>query len=142
MRPILFSVLALIASLGSFWVGADEYQKYSHLRSVGVEAEVEPITDYTRRKKRGSVTYSADFTFTTEEGHEVSKRRPFPEELLQDFENGEPVIVLYDPRSPTNFMFDKESAEWTPFLMGGGFLIVALFFFATRKPKSAARDDD
>ncbi len=45
------------------------------MRSVGVEAEVEPITDYTRRKKRGSVTYSADFTFTTEESEKLEVQR-------------------------------------------------------------------
>jgi Protein of unknown function (DUF3592) len=137
VRPLLFSILALIAAIGSIGIGAQEYMALSKVRSVGVAAEVEPITDYTRRKSRGSETYSAEFTFTTEEGREVSKRRPFPKELLADFENGEPVIVLYDPRSPSRFVFEKESAEWTPFLMGGGFLLVSAFFFSTRKSKPA-----
>lgn len=140
MRPLLFSILALIAAIGSIGIGAQEYMALSKVRSVGVAAEVEPITDYTRRKRRGSETYSAEFTFTTEEGREVSKRRPFPKELLADFENGEPVTVLYDPRSPSRFVFEKESASWTPFLMGGGFLLVSLFFFTTRNSKPTERD--
>ena len=139
MRPIVFSVLALIAALGSIGIGAQEYMALSKVRSVGIAAEVEPITDYTRRKRRGSETYSAEFTFTTDEGREISKRRPFPQELLQDFENGEPVTVLYDPRNPSNFVFEKESASWTPFLMGGGFLLVSAFFFSTRNSKAEQR---
>jgi Protein of unknown function (DUF3592) len=139
LRPLLFSILALIAAIGSIGIGAQEYMELSSIRSVGVVAEVEPITDYTRRKRRGSEVYSAQFRFTTAEGREVGKRRPFPKELLADFENGAPVKVLYDPRSPSRFVFEKESASWTAFLMGGGFLLVSAFLFSARNPKPAAR---
>ncbi len=94
---------------------------------------VEPIVVYTERSRRGSKTYSADFNFTTDKGEKIQRRQTFPGELLTDFENATPVTVRYDPKSPSDFIFEMEEAPLLPYLMGIGFIVAAFVFI--RAPK-------
>lgn len=87
--------------------------------------ENQPIDGYTRTKSRGSTTYTAQFTFKTESGQVISLKRSFPEELLADFKNGTPVKVMYDPRDPTNFVWENEQGSWWPVGLGVGMLAAA-----------------
>jgi Protein of unknown function (DUF3592) len=128
-RQILFCALAILVGLAFLVLGFKERNAINRTRAVGAAAVVEPIKDYTVSKSKGSSTYSASFTFKTESGQAISKRRPFPEELLSDFERGRDVKVLYDPKNPSDFVFEKESASWLPMLVGVAFLVGAFFVF-------------
>ena len=85
---------------------------------------VDPISTYSK----GKSFYSAQFSFTTDQGEKVSRYRSFPSELLADFESGRPVIVLYDPKKPEDFIFEKEKMPWVMVLGGIVFAILALLF--------------
>ncbi len=132
-RTLIFRALAIIAGIASLVIGYQERSRISHLREAGLTAVVEPIVDYTERTSRGSKTYSANFIFTTDKGLKIERRHTFPGELLTDFENGTPVTVRYDPKSPGDFMFESEEAPLLPYLMGIGFIIAAFVFI--RAPK-------
>lgn len=133
LRTLMFRGLAIFAGVASLVIGYQERSRLDHLRQAGVAAVVDPITDYTERSRRGSKTYSAEFTFTTEAGQKIQRRQPFPGELLADFENGTPVIVRYDPSSPSDFMFEADEGSLLPYLMGVGFIVAAFVFI--RAPK-------
>lgn len=128
LRKTIFRLLAIVAGATMLAIGFQEKAAIDHVQSVGKVAVVEPVDSYTRRKSKGMDTYSADFTFTTEDGRVIKKRRPFPELLLADFQNGVPVKVLYDPANPADFVFEKEQPDWLPMGMGAAFIIGAIFF--------------
>lgn len=127
-RQQLFRILAVVVGCVALVLGAQDWQRIRATRAIGVSATVDPIASYTKRRSRGSTTYSADFSFKTSAGDTVHRRRTFPSALLADFENSRPVTVVYDPRNPSDFVFEKESASWIPFAMGAGFLVAALVF--------------
>lgn len=127
-RNKVFRLLAIVAGAAMLAIGLQERAAINDVRAVGKVSVVEPIADYTRRKSKGGDTYSAEFTFKTEEGKIIRKRRPFPQVLLADFENGVPVKVLYDPASPSQFVFEKEQPDWLPMGLGAAFIIGAVFF--------------
>jgi hypothetical protein len=133
LRTLMFRLLAIIVGIVVLVLGFQERSRLSHLREKGAVAVVEPITEYTERSSRGSKTYTAEFTFTTDKGVKIQRRHSFPGELLADFENGTPVTVRYDPASPYEFMFESEEVSILMYVFGFGFLIAA--FTLIRAPK-------
>jgi Protein of unknown function (DUF3592) len=127
LRRKLFKTLAILVGIGIATFGIQERMAISHLKKVGISATVDPIESYKRVKSKGSTTFSAEFHFKTEAGQDMSRRRPFPEELIQDFNSGVPVKIFYDPKNPSDFVFDKETASWLPFGMSAGFIVAAIF---------------
>jgi hypothetical protein len=127
-RQVAFRVLAVVVGVAFIIFGIQERLALRHTRSGGMAAVVDPIDGYSKRRSKGLTTYSAEFTFKTATGQVVVKRRTFPEELIKDFEQRRPVKVVYDPRSPSDFVFEKESASWIPPLVGTAFIVAALFF--------------
>ena len=131
-RNLLFAVLGIVAGLVFFVTGVKERSALSRTKAVGVAAVVEPVANYTKRRSSGSTTYTAEFTFKTDTGSVVTRRRSFPEELLADFRSGTPVKVIYDPRDPSEFVFEKEKPSWFLILAGSGFLVASLFLAMRR----------
>lgn len=127
LRQWLFRIGAVVAGLSILVIGLKEYRAASHLQSVGQLAEIQPIDGYTRHKRRGSTTYTAQITFETSAGRKVSQRHSIPKDALDELERGATVRVRYDPDSPSQFIFEHESGEWLPAAMGAGFLAVGLF---------------
>lgn len=127
VRQWLFRVGAVVAGLAMLVFGLKEYRAASHLQSIGQLAEIQPIDGYTRHKRRGSTTYTAQITFETSAGSKVSQRHSLPKEALDELEHGSTVRVRYDPENPSQFIFEHESPEWLPPAMGAGFLVVGLF---------------
>jgi Protein of unknown function (DUF3592) len=123
-RSTLFGVLSILVGVVALVIVAQEWLKTSRVKSTGVAAVVQAPRDYTERKSRGSTTYSAEFTFKTQTGDVVTMRRQFPGELRSDFRAGNPVKIFYDPRNPSNFVFEKEGFPWFATLVGIGFLVV------------------
>jgi hypothetical protein len=128
LRQTIFRVLALVAGIAALIIGAQEFRSISHTKAVGMQAVLDPIKGYTERHSRHSTTYTADFSFKTKDGQAVSRKRSFPKELIADFENGRPVNILYDPKNPSDFVFEKESASWWGVGMGAAFIVAAVFF--------------
>lgn len=127
-RQKLFRLLAVGVGCAALVLGGQDWQRIRATRANGLTAVVDPIASYTKRRSRGSTTYSADFSFVTSSGDRVQRRRPFPQALLADFEHERPVRIAYDPRNPSDFVFEKESVSWMPFLVGAGFLAAAFAF--------------
>lgn len=126
-RQLAFKTLAILIGIVAIAFAYQDRSALNRVKSVGKPAIVEPITNYTRMKSRGSTTYTAQFAFKTEEGQAISQKRSFPEELLEDFERGIPVKVLYDPRNPHEFVFEKETASWFIFVFGAACILVGIF---------------
>jgi hypothetical protein len=125
-RKLVFKVLGVIAGLVFAGYGIVERQSLSRMKRVGEAAVVEPITKYMEHSSRGSKTYLGEFHFKTASGREVVQKQSFPEEVLADFKAGTPVKVLYDPRDPYTFVFEKEQPSWMLVIGGVGIAIAAL----------------
>ncbi|RQP25319.1 DUF3592 domain-containing protein [Piscinibacter terrae] len=128
LRQTIFRVLAVVIGIAALIFGFQERREISHLKAIGVSAVVDPIKGYTERHSRGGTTYSAQFSFKTTDGQAISRKRQFPKEVLTDFENGRPVNIRYDPKNPSEFVFEKETASWWTVVMGVGFVVAAIFF--------------
>jgi hypothetical protein len=127
LRQWLVRIGAVVAGLTMMVFGLKEYRATSRLQSAGELAEIQPIDGYTQHKRRGSTTYTAQITFETSKGRKVSQRHSIPKDALDELEHGATVRVRYDPDSPSQFVFEHESAEWLPAAMGAGFLALGLF---------------
>jgi len=99
----------------------------SRTQSHGKTAIAEPVGTYTERRSRTGTTYTGTFTFKTEGGQTFTVKRSFPEEVLMDFKRGAPVKVMYDPRDPSEFVWEKERGSWWGVGLGLGVLLAALF---------------
>ena len=131
-RNVLFGILSIIAGLVFVVMGVKERSSLARTKASGITAIVQPPVKYETRTRRGSTTYSAEFTFRTNDGGVVTRKRSFPEELLSDFRSGKPVKVFYDPKNPREFAFEKEEQSWLSILMGLGFLGVSAYLLLPR----------
>ncbi len=123
-RKLIFKVLGVLVGVGMMFVANQERSELTQARSIGKPAVVAPIESYAKRKAKRSSTYTAQFNFTTEKGEKVSQQKNFPEALVKDFDAGTPVRVLYDPNSPSSFVFEKDEPTWM--IVGLGSMIVVL----------------
>jgi hypothetical protein len=98
------------------------------IQKRGKRAVVEPVSQYTEFKKRGSSTYTAEFRFKTEDGRQMVVKHSFPEEVLADFKAQRPVEILYLPTDPGSFVFANQKASWTLTAIGAAILVAALLF--------------
>ena len=127
-RSVLFKILGVTVGVVLAGYGIVDRQSLSRLKRTGEAAVVEPISKYTERTSKGVKTYTAEFHFKTAAGREVVQNHSFPEEVLTDFKARTPVKVLYDPRDPYTFVFEKEEPSWFLVLAGVGIAIAALVF--------------
>jgi len=128
LKSVVFKILGVIIGIVCVVVGVSERSSIQRLQASGKTAIVAPIGEYTERTRKGSHTYTAEFTFETENGSKITKSKSFPKELLADFEAGTPVKVFYDPRDPAEFVFEKDEPSWFVVLAGVGMAIAALIF--------------
>jgi hypothetical protein len=138
-KNILYAVLAFLIGGFFLWTGVQERMTISKLKKVGERVEVETPDGYTEHKKSGSTTYTAEFKFQTSDGRAIQKKKSFPKELIADFENGVPVYLLYDPRDPSEFVFEKEEPEWFLILFGVVFMAGAVWYGRT-KPRETVSE--
>jgi hypothetical protein len=133
-KNILYAIL--LFGIGGFFTysGIQERLEISRLKKVGERAEVEMPETYTEHTKSGSSTFTAEFEFETSNGTRVKRKKSFPKALIADFENGIPVYALYNPRSPSEFIFEKEEAEWFLILIGIAFMGGAAWYWV-KKPE-------
>lgn len=122
---LLFKLLGAAAGLVFVIAGFNERSDVTNVQKRGMRTVVEPITQYTEFRKKGSSTYTAEFRFTTADGRKMTVKHSFPEEVLADFKASRPVEIVYMPSDPSHFVFAKEKASWL--LVGAG---VALFLAA------------
>jgi hypothetical protein len=125
---ILFKVLGAIAGLVFIVSGFQGRSELSSLQKRGKRAVVEPVSQYTEFKQRGSSTYTAEFHFKTEDGRQMVVKHSFPEEVLADFKAKRPVEILYLPTDPSSFVFANQKASWTLTAIGAAILVAALLF--------------
>jgi hypothetical protein len=123
---ILYKILGAMAGLVFVVYGFIDRSELTRLQKNGERAVVEPIGQYTEFKKSGSSTFTAEFHFTTADGRKMVVKHSFPEEILEDFQAGRPVEVVYEKSDPSTFVFASEKASWTIVAIGVGLTIAAL----------------
>jgi hypothetical protein len=125
-RRILFKVLGVVIGLIFIGYGVHERSTLARMKSAGQVAVVEPVANYTEFSTSGSKVYTAEFRFQTATGQQVTKKSSFPEEVLADFKSGTPVRVIYDPRDPGEFVFERQQAAWSTIAIGVAIALLAL----------------
>lgn len=126
---LAFKVLGMIVGLAFVMLGYSQYTTAQKLKEHGKVAIVDPISGYTEHTRNGSVSYSAEFRFKTDQGVEIVATHNFPKELISDFEENNPVKVIYDPDSPSQFAFEQQ--EPSAFLIiAGAVITIMAFLFA------------
>ncbi|MDP1982063.1 MAG: DUF3592 domain-containing protein [Sulfuritalea sp.] len=123
-RSAFFKIAGIVIGVALIGYGFSERSSLAHAKAIGRPAVVEPIKNYTKHKS----TYISEFTFMTEKGERVTKKQSFPSELISDFEAGAPVKVLYNPSSPSEFVFEKEKPSWFLVLGGIAFAVLSVLF--------------
>lgn len=127
MRNILFGLGALVVAWFMVSGYIEDRGELRQVRSAGKSAVVDPITQYTETRRKGSSTYSADFSFRTEDGRAVKARKSFPSEVLEAMKRGDPVGIHYLPGNPSAFRFDAEKSDTFILLFGIGAAVVGVF---------------
>ena len=131
-KTTLYPILAVIAGIVFIGAGISENRHVSRLKRFGTAAIVIPPESYIDHTKNGLHTYTADISFKTAEGGTISGKHSLPSEALDAMKADRPVTVYYDPREPTDFVFEQDSATyWMPAL-GAMFLVGALVMFKAR----------
>jgi hypothetical protein len=122
-----FKFLGIAAGIVFIVVGYKEKSQFAHIKSVGKTAIVDPIDSYTEHRQGGNYQYYAEFTFITDSGTVIKQKHKFPKEVIEDFKNGRPVNVLFDPKNPSDFIFEKDKSSsiliWCGVFLG----IVSIF---------------
>src|SRR5215472_3540165 len=125
---VAYKILGVLAGLVFLVYGCVERSDIAKVHRLGKPAVVAPISSYTEFRNRGSTTYTAEFRFKTEAGRDVVTKHSFPKEVLEDFQSGAPVRVLYLPDDPYTFVFEKERPSWTLVIAGLALAVAALIF--------------
>jgi hypothetical protein len=123
-KSMLKKAAGVIVGIVFVVMGFNQRSDIARIKSHGKVVAVKPIDGYTKRKS----TYTAEFTFVTEEGRTITKKQSFPSELVKDFESNTPVDVVYNPADPSEFVFEKEKPEWFLIIAGVGLAVGALIF--------------
>jgi hypothetical protein len=131
---ILISVLFMLTSIS-------EIHTDRAFASRGKSATVDPPAQYKEiiHSKNGQPTSreeKADISFSTEDGRPVTLAdRYLPPQVLQQFQNGEKVTILYlaeDPKS-TRFPGEKIPTEIRDVVIPGIFLALGLIWYVVRR---------
>jgi hypothetical protein len=136
VRNVLYGIGACIAGVVMTFMGTQDTLALSKLKKSGERVEIPSPEEYVEHTKSGSSTYTAQFSFVTPQGVPVTAKKSFPKALIADYENGTPVYGRYDPRSPGDFVFEKQESEWFVILIGLAFIGGGIWY-ARKKPEPA-----
>jgi hypothetical protein len=123
-----FRVAGVLAGLVFAGFGVQERLAFSSLLSSGEHAVLAPVTDYAQFGSAGSPTYTAELHFTTAAGQEMVVKHSFPEAVLEDFQRGVPVEVVYRPAAPRDLVFAKDSPPSFLIWLGVALSVAAFIF--------------
>jgi len=142
MRRLLFTPIGLILiSVIFMMTSISEIHTDRAFASRGKSAIVNPPSQYKEivHSKNGQATSreeKADISFSTEDGRPVTLTdRYLPPSVLQQFQNGEKVTILYmaDDPSKTRFPGEKNPTETRDVVIPGIFLVLGLIWFGVRR---------
>jgi hypothetical protein len=146
MRLLLFSPIGLIQnSLLEKITSMNEIHTDRAFASRGKAAIVDPPSQYKEitYSKNGQPTSreeKANISFSTEDGRPVMLiDRYLPPAVLQQFQSGQKVTILYladDPNS-TRFPGEKNPTEMRDVFIPGIFLVLGLIWYAVRRSSRA-----
>ncbi len=127
-RKILYKILAVIAGIAFIGVSLNENHHLSRLKRFGSTAEVIPPDSYTDHSQNGSHTYTGEIRFKTDAGNEIKENHSIPSKALDSMKAGDKVLVYYDPKDPTDFVFAQEESDYLMPAAGVAVIIGALIF--------------
>jgi hypothetical protein len=128
MKKTAFRVAGVLAGLVFAGAGIQERVAFSSVLSSGERAVLAPVTEYQQHGSAGSPTYTAELHFTTAAGQEVVVKHSFPEVVLEDFQHGVPVEIVYQPAAPRELVFVKDSPPSFLIWLGAGLAVGAFIF--------------
>lgn len=98
----------------------------------GVEATVEPISQYREVRRRGEgIRYSVDLKFKTDKGAPVTVKRMVSHNIIEQSRSGQPVRVRYIPGEVSALKVLGNEEPWlTKLLMWGVTAFFILFGIA------------
>ena len=106
-KVVILGALLAALFLGAVYIYSAE-SDIIRIQYTGERAIVEPIADYDKTSMGfGEDFYVATFHFKTADGRTIDKERSFPNELLDDIKNNQPIVVCYRSNDPENFFFEK-----------------------------------
>jgi len=123
---VLYKILGALAGLVFLGYGIQERNELANLKKHGQRSVVEPISEYQQFKQSGSSTYTAEFHFTTADGRQMAVKHSFPEEILEDFQEGRPVEIFYMANDPSTLVFARDEGSWMLVGIGAAIAVVAL----------------
>ena len=126
-KKFFYKVAAVLIGLVFIGAGISENRHISRLKRFGSPAEVIPPESYTDHSHSGSHTYTAEISFKTTAGELVKVKHAMPEAALDSMKARQPVTIYYDPRDPSDFVFAQDETDWWMPLLGGGFIVAAVF---------------
>lgn len=132
-HQLLYKILAVIAGLILIGVGINENHHISRLKRFGSTAVVTPPDTYMDHSQNGSHTYTGEVTFKTDSGNEVRMKHSIPEKAINSMKAGEQVLVYYDPRDASDFVFAQDDTDYLVPLAGVALIIGALVFMRSVK---------
>lgn len=135
-HQLLYKILAIVAGLVIIGAGINENRHISRLKRFGSTAVVTPPATYMDHSQNGSHTYTGDITFKTGDGGEVKRKHSIPEKAIDSMKAGEQVVVYYDPRDASDFVFAQEESSWLMPLAGVALIIGALIFLRPARAPS------
>ena len=146
MQRLLFSPIGLILiSVLFMFTSISEMHTDRAFASRGKSATVDPPSQYKEitHSKNGQPTSreeKANISFSTEDGRPVMLiDRYLPPSVLQQFQSGEKVTILYlaDNPNSTRFPGEKNPTETRDVVIPGIFLVLGLIWFAVRRSSRA-----
>ena len=142
MRRLLFSPIGVILISVLFMLTSiSEIRTDRAFASRGKSVTVDPPPQYKEitYSKNGHPTSRAEkanISFSTEDGRPVTLAdRYLPPYVLQQFQSGEKVTILYLPEDPktTRFPGEKNPTEIRDVVIPGIFLALGLVWFVIRR---------
>ena len=127
-RKLLYKILAVVAGVVLIGVGLNDNHHLSRLKRFGSTAEVIPPDSYTDHSQNGSHTFTGVIRFKTDGGSEVTQNHEIPSKALDSMKAGDKVLVYYDPKDPTDFVFAQEDTDYIVPGAGVALIIGALVF--------------
>ena len=126
-KKLLYKILAIIAGFVLIGAAVGENHRISRLKRYGTAATVIPPESYTDHIRKGQHTFTAEIAFKIADGNTMKSSHSVPEAAIDAMKAHQPVTVYYDPRDPSEFVFDADAPDyWMPVL--GVAIMVAAFF--------------
>jgi hypothetical protein len=131
----ILGFFGILVSLYLISLGIQDNRLDTNFRINGVAATVDPIHGYTERTSRKKGTsYSADLSFKTTDGRQVTVNKTISSGMLQAFTDGKAVQIVYLSNDPTTVRFPGYQSDSGMIWIGIFALLGSCFYMWYHNP--------